>query len=346
MPGEHRVEAPTHEPICKTVEMHTGGEPVRIIVSGFPEIKGETILEQRRYVKEHLDHYRKCVLHEPRGHFDMFCALLVKPTVEQADLAVIFMHNDGYITMCGHVVISLARYAVDHGLVKNITSPETKVNIQCPCGLVTAYVAFDGKKAGAVRFISVPAFVYRTDIEVDVPRFGKLKVDISYGGAFYAFISADKVGLDLKSSKIRDIADAADEVSAAIKRQVKIEMAGNKDLSYLSGTILTDGNDSINGRTSSHVCVFGDRQVDRSPCGSGVTARVALQHHKQLIQLNQTKSFQSCRTKAIFTGKPVKPVSIGQRQGVRVEISGKGFYCGSSTFTLEQDDLIGRGFLL
>lgn len=143
-----------------TTEMHTGGEPLRIIESGYPEIKGSKILDKRQYVKKNLDAIRKFLMMEPRGHFDMYGALLVEPDIKEADLGVLFMHNEGYSTMCGHAVIALGRYAVDRGIIKNPSSPETMVNIQCPCGLVQCYVEYENGKTGQVRFHSVPAFAF------------------------------------------------------------------------------------------------------------------------------------------------------------------------------------------
>ena len=146
----------------RTTEMHTGGYPVRIIGTGFPPPKGSTLLEQRNYIQKHFDDYRKFLMFEPRGHLDMYGALIVKPDVAEADVGVIFMHNDGYSTMCGHATIALGRYVVDKGLVTTRTIPETKVSIQCPCGLVQTFVQWDGKKSGSVRFRSVPAFVFKS----------------------------------------------------------------------------------------------------------------------------------------------------------------------------------------
>lgn len=144
----------------KTTEMHTGGEPLRIVESGYPEIQGQTILDKRRFVKTNLDRLRTFLMTEPRGHFDMYGALLVKPDIPGAHLAVLFMHNEGYSTMCGHAVIALGRYAIDKGIVANPASPETEVSIQCPCGLVKCFVQYDQGKTGRVRFHSVPAFVF------------------------------------------------------------------------------------------------------------------------------------------------------------------------------------------
>ena len=147
-----------------TTEMHTGGEPLRIVEQGYPEILGDTILEQRAYAKNNLDHLRRLLMWEPRGHYDMYGALPVRPTVEGgADFAVLFTHNEGYSTMCGHAVIALGRYCIDKGIIKEPTAPETEVRIQCPCGLVKAYTEYDAvtKKTGGTRFHSVPSFAFK-----------------------------------------------------------------------------------------------------------------------------------------------------------------------------------------
>ena len=143
-----------------TTEMHTGGEPLRVIETGLPEIKGKTILEKIRYMRENLDFIRKMLILEPRGHFDMYGVILVEPDIPGADLGTIFIHNEGYSTMCGHGVIALGRYVVDRGIVKTPVEPETKVVFQCPCGPVEAFVEYNRGKTGAVRFLSVPSFVF------------------------------------------------------------------------------------------------------------------------------------------------------------------------------------------
>ena len=145
------------------VDMHTGGEPLRVILSGYPaEIPGDTLLSKRRHVRENLDHLRRALMFEPRGHYDMYGALLVPSELPEADLGVLFMHNEGYSTMCGHAVIALGRFALDYKLVREPRSPETQVNIHCPCGLVKAFVQYANGKTGGVRFHSVPAFAFAT----------------------------------------------------------------------------------------------------------------------------------------------------------------------------------------
>ncbi|XP_067680574.1 trans-L-3-hydroxyproline dehydratase-like [Haliotis asinina] len=336
-----------------TIEMHTAGEPLRIITSGFPQLKGTTILDKRKYLKKHFDHYRKLLMFEPRGHFDMYGVVLVTPDVEGADIGAIFMHNEGYSTMCGHAVIALGRYAVDHGFVKNPTSPETRVGIQCPCGLVEAFVEYqpggsncDNGRTGAVRFKSVPSFLFAAGLTVDVPGYPVQTVDVSYGGAFYAFVTDSNVGVALKSSPMRAVAEAAHAVSEAVKSKLTISHPDSDDLAFLYGTIITDGKDAFSSNATANVCVFGNRQVDRSPCGSGATARIALQYFKGHIGLGQSRTFESGATGSIFTGKAVQEVTCGQFKAVVVEVGGKAYYTGSNTFSLEREDTLGHGFLV
>lgn len=324
----------------ETVEMHTGGEPVRIVVAGYPPISGATILAKRRHAREQLDHLRRLLMFEPRGHFDMYGVIPVEPDIPGADLAVLFMHNEGYSTMCGHAVIALGRWAVDTGRVAR-REPETPVAIQCPCGLVRARVAADG----AVAFESVPAFAFALDAPVEVPGHGRVTVDIGYGGAFYAFLPAARFGLDVRRSSTRDLVDAAAAVTEAAKAQVRLGHPDDADLAFLYGTILTDGADAWSEEPTANICVFAAREVDRSPTGSGVTARIALQHARGLIRPGQSRRFESV-TGAIFTGKALRETRCGPFPAVTVEVAGRAHYTGTARFTLEDDDQIGRGFLL
>ncbi|WP_198946713.1 proline racemase family protein [Kiloniella majae] len=328
----------------KTVEMHTGGEPLRIITDGYPEIKGASILEKRRYVRDHLDHLRHLLMFEPRGHYDMYGALLVEPSHPEADLGVLFLHNEGYSTMCGHAVIALGRYAIDQGIVEAM-EPTTTVKIECPCGLVVADVDVKKGKSDAVSFRSVPAFAFLTDQSIDVPGYNTVTFDIGYGGAFYALVSAQQLGLDIHNTPTRDLVDAADAISSVVRASVELAHPESDDLAFLYGTILTDGEDAFTTTPTANICVFADRQVDRSPTGSGVTARIAVQITKNQIEIGQTRQFESV-TKSLFDATAEELLSYGPHQAVRVRVKGKANYTGESTFTVEEDDKIGRGFLL
>ena len=326
------------------VDMHTGGEPVRIIVGGYPKVYGQNILEKRRYVRENLDPLRKLLMHEPRGHNGMYGVLPVKPDLPSADLAVLFMHNKGYSTMCGHAIIAFGRFAVDQGWVE-VVEPETTLIIQCPCGPVIVHVRVKDGKSSTVRFESVRAFAFARGRIVNTEVYGPLLVDIGYGGAFYAVISADEIGLDIKKSMIRELVDAATLISAAVKNQVSLYHPDNDEFAFLYGTIITDGSDDYSVYPTANICVFADSQFDRSPTGSGVTARIAIQHRRGLIGLNQPRAFESV-TGSIFVAKALEKSKCGKYPAVTVEVSGTAHYSGKSEFQLEESDDIGRGFLL
>ncbi|XP_045175723.2 trans-L-3-hydroxyproline dehydratase-like [Mercenaria mercenaria] len=329
----------------ETIEMHTGGEPLRIVKSGLPAIKGKTILDKRRYLKDNIDNLRKLLIFEPRGHYDMYGVYLVEPDVIGADIGCIFIHNEGYSTMCGHAVLALGRYVVDHGIVREPVSPETRIVMQCPCGPVEAFVQYEHGKTGNVRFNSVPSFLFQKDLEVDIPDYGHMTLDISYGGAFYALVPAERLGLDLSTSSTAQLTSAAGIVTETLKNILKLTHPKNADLAFLYGTILTDGKDEYSDAETANMCVFADKEVDRSPCGSGVTARIAQQFHRELIKLDQKRTFRG-PAGSKFVAKAVKQVKFGPHDAVIVEVSGKGHYMGTSVFTLEADDEIGKGFLL
>jgi proline racemase len=327
--------------ILSTVEMHTGGEPTRIVVDGWPAFAGRTLLDKRREAKERFDHLRRGLMLEPRGHDGMYGALLVEPDHPEADLAVLFMHNEGYSTMCGHATIALARWAVDSGRVAR-QEPETTVRLQCPCGLVTARVAADGM----VRFASVPSFAHALDRIAPTRTWGPVTVDIAYGGAFYAFLAADTIGLDLAASPMRQIVDAGEEIALAAAKAIAIDHPDEPDLAYLYGTILTDGGDGSRGRPSRNVCIFAGRQIDRSPTGSGVTARMALQAARRQVRPGDERLFESC-TGAVFTGKVLHDAPpVGGRKSVIVEVGGRAHQTGEARYRFDDDDPLREGFSL
>jgi trans-L-3-hydroxyproline dehydratase len=326
--------------IISTVEMHTGGEPTRIVVDGWPKLSGRTLLDKRREARERFDHLRRGLMLEPRGHDGMYGALLVDPDHPDADLAVLFMHNEGYSTMCGHATIALARWAVDSGRVARC-EPETVVRLQCPCGLVTARVAADG----TVRFESVPAFAYALERIAPTGTWGPVTVDVAYGGAFYAVLAADSIGLDLRASPMRAIVDAGEEIAQAAAGAIPIAHPDEPDLAFLYGTILTDGGDGRE-RPSRNICIFAGRQVDRSPTGSGVTARMALAAAHRAVRPGEERRFESC-TGDVFAGRILRDSApVAGRKSVIVEVAGRAHQTGEARFRFDDDDPLREGFTL
>ena len=331
-------------PPLDVLDMHTGGEPVRIVRGGYPLVVGATILNKRRYARERLDHLRRFLMFEPRGHADMYGALLVEPSLPDADLAVLFMHNEGYSTMCGHAVIALGRYAVDYGLVER-TEPVTRVGIECPCGLVMASVAVRGGKSGRVSFESVPAFLFADGVRVQVPGAGTVTADVSYGGAFYVLADAAQFGLDMRASRVRDLVDAATALTEAVRASVPLSHPEHDDLAFLYGSILTDGRERPEDGPSRNICVFADAEVDRSPTGSGVTARMAARVAHGTVPLGQQCDFESV-TGGVFEGEAVAATRCGEQPAVTIRVSGHAHYSGEARYWLDEGDSIGRGFLL
>jgi proline racemase len=345
----------SHRSPLRTVEMHTGGEPVRIVVEGLPAIPGATILEKRRHAREHLDDLRKALMAEPRGHHDMYGVWIVEPDLPDVDLAVLFTHNEGYSTMCGHATIALGRYAIEEGLVATVTSddpryPWTPVRIQAPCGRLDARVEVVDGRIGEVRFISVPAFAAALDLTVEVHGIGAVTVDVGYGGAFYALADAAQLGVELGITPVATIVERATAVTRATSTALTLQHPDARDLEFLYGTIVTDHPDSMMVEESLNVCVFADRQVDRSPTGSGVTARTAVRHARGLVGAGQTRRFASL-TGAIFTATVVAEHGPGVlapegRPAVSVEVGGHAYRTGSAEFTFDDDDPLRDGFLL
>lgn len=327
------------------IDMHTGGEPVRIVTGGYPPIPRGTILEKRAWVRENLDHLRKMLMFEPRGHYDMYGVLPVEPDLPGADLAVLFMHNEGYSTMCGHAVVALGRYAVDQGIVAAV-EPVTIVNIECPCGMVVASVEVKEGKAGAVSFESVPAFLHARDLSVDLPGHGRIAFDVAYGGAFYALADCRQFGLAFGQSRARDFVDAAVALTERVKRDVPLAHPDHADLAFLYGSILTDGGDGSRGVATRNVCVFAEAEVDRSPTGSGVTARLAAMHARGEIGLGEPRLFKSI-VGSRFTGEVARTIALADgRQGIVARVGGRAHYSGKAEYWVEDGDELGRGFLV
>lgn len=326
-------------PNIDVVDMHTGGEPLRIITNGYPKIEGNTILEKRRFVTQHLDHLRKFLMFEPRGHKEMYGALLVEPSLPDSDIAVLFMHNEGYSTMCGHAVIALGRYAVDQGLVER-KFPKTMVNIECPCGLVQVEVdvtTFD------VSFISVPSFTLYLDQEIELENGKKIKIDVSYGGAFYILVEDHVLGLDIEKESVETLTRVGAELTQRAKAQLHLTHPDDDDLAFLYGTIITDRNLPLK-QASKNICIFADAQVDRSPTGSGVSARMAQAFARNIYQIGEEANFKSI-VDSEFKAEVHSSTQLGNHQAVHVQVSGKGFYTGRASFSFEEDDELGKGFL-
>lgn len=326
-----------------TIDAHTAGEPFRVIVAGFPELHGETILERRRYAQEHLDHLRTALMWEPRGHADMYGCIVTPPVSPEADIGILFMHNEGYSTMCGHGIIGITKVALETGMLP-MRSPETQVKIETPAGLVTAYAQVEAGQVKSVRFQNVPSFVLTLDETVAVPGLGEVQYDIAFGGAFYAFVQAEEVGLDLRPADFRQLIEKGMAIKRAVMENRAIPHPFEEDLSFLYGTIFI-GPAEQDDAHSRNVCVFAEGEVDRCPTGTGVSARLAIHFARGEVDINQSIIVESI-IGTRFSGKILNTSTFGPHAAVLPEVSGEAHITGRNEFLIDPDDPLKGGFIL
>jgi trans-L-3-hydroxyproline dehydratase len=326
-----------------TIDAHTAGEPFRVITGGYPDLPGDTILERRRYARDHLDHLRTALMWEPRGHADMYGCIVTPPVSEGADIGVLFLHNEGYSSMCGHGIIGIAKVAVETGLVEAV-SPETIIGIDTPAGLVTAHARVEDGQVSTVRFHNVPSFVLALDQVVDVPGMGKIRYDLAYGGAFYAFVQAEAAGLECTPEYFRALIEKGSAIKRAITGSRAIPHPFEKDLSFLYGTIFV-GPARGSGAHSRNVCIFAEGEVDRCPTGTGVSARLAIHHARDEIGPGEPMVVESILGTR-FTGRIVETTEFGPHPAVVPEVEGTAHITGRHEFLIDPSDPLRQGFIL
>jgi trans-L-3-hydroxyproline dehydratase len=342
----HRLRLPSDALTITTLDAHAAGEPLRIITGGMPALEGATILERRRFMREHYDHIRRALMWEPRGHYNMYGCVLTPPVSPEADLGVLFMHNEGYSTMCGHGVIALVTALIESGAVQS-KGLQTPINLDTPAGLVRAVAYLSGDDhVERVTFQNVPSFVFARDIEIDLPEYGRFTVDIAFGGAFYAILPAERIGLQVTPEQTSKLVVAGEAVKRAVNETLAIEHPSETDLGFLYGTILTGPAESPEHH-SRNICVFANAEVDRSPTGTGVSARVALHHAKGEIADGQQIAIESILGSAsTFSGRVVGHTQVGQYPAIIPEVGGTAFITGHHEFSIDPSDSVGQGFLL
>jgi len=327
----------------KTIDMHTCGEPVRVVIDGYPEIEGKAILQKRNFLKDNYDHLRTALMFEPRGHADMYGLVVVEPQNSDSDFGVLFMHNEGYSTMCGHATIAITKLAVQLGWVKKV-SPVTHLKIDAPCGQLKAYAAIgeDGE-IESVKFDCVPSFVVALDEQIQVEGLGNILYDLAYGGAFYAYVDADAISLSLDKENVNQIIDYGRRIKqAVINSKDNIIHPVERDLSFLYGTIFISSKSQYH---SKNICVFADGEVDRSPTGSGLSGRAAIHYQRGDIALNESITVESILG-TTFEVKVVDEVKYGNFGAVIPQVTGNAFITGEHTFLIDEKDELKYGFIL
>lgn len=335
-------QSPTNSVHIKTLDCHTGGEPLRIITSGFPELQGNSILEKRRDCQKNHDHLRTSLMFEPRGHADMYGAIVVDAERDDSDFGAIFIHNEGYSTMCGHAVIALTKFAVESGIVPS-NGAETRVNIDVPCGQIKA-TAFGENRVESVSFECVPSFILYKNESLHVPGLGLVKFDIAYGGAFYAYMDVSEVHLKCEPKHINDLMKITRTLKELINQNYNISHPTEDDLSFLYGVIYIDSSEK-QGVHSKNICIFADNEVDRSPTGSGVSGRIAIHHEKGEVALNDSLIIESVLGSQ-FRVEAIKELDYHGMNAVIPRVTGTAHISGRSEFIIDPNDPLKDGFLL
>lgn len=333
--------------LISTIDSHTAGECTRLVMSGLPPIPGQTMAERLAYAEEHLPWVPGFLLLEPRGHKDMFGAILVPPCSPDADVGVLFMDNQGYEPMCGHAVIGVATTVLETGMFE-MTEPETLVTLDTPSGPVQVYAQVEDGRVASVSFENVPAFVYRSDVALHVPEVGEVTVDVAFGGLFFVFVNARQLGIELVPASAARLADLGMRILAVANEQVTVR---HPELPHIDRIIdlrfyVEPGSE---GADSRNVVILGDHMVDRSPCGTGTSAETALRYARGQLEVGEsfvTESIIGTR----FKGQVVAETQIGSGSevfpAVIPRITGSAYVTGFHRFVLDAEDPFPQGFRL
>lgn len=325
------------------VDSHTAGEATRVVVGGIPNIKGATMPEKKQWLEDNLDYLRTAIMLEPRGHNDMFGSILTQPTDPEADFGIIFMDGGGYLNMCGHGTIGAMTIAVETGMVE-VKEPVTHVVQEAPAGIIRGDVFVENGKAKKVSFKNVPAFLYKKDQEVELPGYGKIKFDISFGGSFFAIVKADQIGVEIVPENAGILNKLGMQLRDIINEQIPVvhpEMPHIHTVDLVEWWSETD----TEGATLKNCVVFGQGQVDRSPCGTGTSAKIATLYARGELKEGEKFVYESILG-TLFEGEIVGTAKVGEFDAVIPMISGSAYITGFNHFVIDEEDPVKYGFIL
>jgi len=335
MPNFDRVEV---------VDYHAGGEPFRIVVAGAPSLQGATALDRRSYAERYADDVRQFVVNEPRGHADMYGGFVTDPDDPAGDLGVVFFHKDGYSTACGHGTIALVTWAIES---RRIAADEGEVDVivDTPSGRLDTTASVSAGKVTSVRFTNVPSYVSARYIPLQLSD-GVVAVDIAYGGAYYASVDATELEMAVTPDYLARFIELGREIKTVLGANEAVEHPIDHRLSGLYGTIFYENLDHPGpGLYQRSVTVFADGEVDRSPCGTGTSARLAILDSAAQLDRSEVLIHESI-IGTRFTGRVVADSEVGGVHGVITEVQGSAHRTGSAVFELDEDDPLGLGFQL
>lgn len=329
--------------MISTIDTHTAGEPTRTIIGGLPYIPGKTMSDKMLYLRTHMDSLRTMLMYEPRGNEVMSGAILTQPCNAKADIGVIYIEVGGYLPMCGHDTIGCCTAMIETGIV-TVEEPVTTIRLDTPAGLVVATVTVDNLIAKSVTFKNIPSFLYKSDIDVEVPGYGQVTLDIAYGGNFYALVEARKLGLSIVPERAGELVRAGVSIRKAVNSQLRVK---HPERSFIEGLTHVEFYGPPT-RPEAHVknaVVIPPGSIDRSPCGTGTSAKLATMYAKGEWRMGQEFVHESI-IGTVFRARIAEEARVGNIPAVVPEITGSAYVTGIHQFVVDPDDPLKQGFLL
>ena len=328
---------------CKriyAVDSHTMGEPTRVVIDGLGSLPGNSMKEKRDYIARNMDYIRTALMHEPRGHQNMFGAILCKPADEKANLGLVFMDGSGYLDMCVHGSIGAVTVAIELGIidVKEVAC----ISLETPAGLIYARAEVRNGKVGFVTIENVPSFLFRETVPLDIPGLGRIRADIAYGGNFFAVVEAKEIGIEISLDNINRLVNTGMDILHQARKEIEVAIPGSGK-KFSVDLVELYGEPEAEDAHAKNVVIFGNGQFDRSPCGTGTCAKMALLHATGKLQLACDYVNESI-IGTTFRGRLIKETKLGNLTAVVPEIISRAFITGIHQFVINPDDPLKYGF--
>ena len=326
-----------------TVDAHTTGTPIRVVTSGIPPLKGDSIGDKMEYMKANYDGIRTCLMQQPRGFLSLVGAVLTEPCSPDADYGLFYIDALTYQPMCGAGTFSVAKVLVETGMVQR-TEPETIIRLETPSGIVTVFVQIKNGDVRRISFENVPAFLYRKDLEIKVPGIGNISVDVGFGGNFFTIVDVDRMNMEITRDNMDELRKQSKIILASANDAVKVQHPVNKSINYMDQLLFVNERPNEKGEYLCQ-CIFGDAQADISPCGTGTSTRLAQRYFRGKINLGETY-YQRSVYGGIFSAVGSRQVDLGEMPAVVPLISCSDVHItGFNHLIAEEDDKLKNGFI-
>lgn len=325
------------------VDSHTMGEPTRVVIGGIPKIPGSSMADKKAYLESKMDNIRTAIMLEPRGHNDMFGSVITEPIAKDADFGIIFMDSGGYLNMCGHGSIGAMTIAVETGMVEAV-EPVTKILMETPAGLINGEVKVESGKAREVSIVNVPAFLYKENVSIEVPELGAITLDIAFGGSFFAIVSAKQLNLSVEPKNTQALKEIGLVIRDVINRDIEVS---HPEMPHINTVDLVEIYDDPTHPDAHYknVVIFGEGNIDRSPCGTGTSAKMATLHSKGQLKVGEEFVYESILG-TLFKGKILGETRVSNYGAITPQITASAYITGFNHFVIDEDDPVKYGFLL